>query len=786
MEPIKMIGVMLFAFSAVTMAADDEWPQWRGPAFGSKTVDPSFSPQKGSNLKTVWKKEMGSGYSSISIANQKAVTMFSDGEYDYLIAFDPHTGKEKWRYQIDTTYKGSIDGPLSTPAIDRETVYGLGPKGQLFACELSTGKEKWKISLKQLGSKEPRFGWSTSPLVIGDLLICQTGGKNKNGISGINKNSGEIVWTTGDFAVDYQSPFLATIGGQRQVISVSDNFIIGHEPKTGKEIWKFNHGGDWAVIEPLMVGDHQMFINFEYDECMLINIDVSDNYRVSTVWKNRHIKNTENPSIYHKGLIYGYSGQFLTCIDARSGDRLWRSRQPGDGFLMMVNDKLVTITKKGMLHVAEVNREGYFELSQTKLLEGRGWNPPSYAYGKIFARNFKQIAAVEVGSDMNAQMVVQKRVIGQLPETRFGKFTAGLASSHNKSEMLERFMAQQPTFPIIEEDRYVHVVYRGEVEDLAILGDMIESGENHPLNHVDGTDLYYYSFELVPNAHITYGLLKNYEEKITDPLNPHKVPGSRGEWSKLAMPRWKEARHLEPPQGPRGEMDRFEFESKILDNKRQITVYKPNGYNENETYSVIYFNDGQKALKLGLVDHSLDNLIGNQIQPVIAVFVEMASWSEMADESKDDYGKMIVSELIPFIDNTYPTKKEASGRAIMGQDIAGFGAIYTALKFPNTFGWAGGQSTRVVNRFGTQLKQRIQASTNNKTQIYMDWGTYDRTGTATNLPALNKEIFELFEKKGFRMVGGEQPTGYGFRNWRTLSDHYLRTFFPIQKKTTTN
>ena len=785
MEPIKMLGVMLIAFLTATMAADDEWPQWRGPGFNGSVVDASFLPQKGSSVETVWKKELGSGYSSISIANQKAVTMFSDGEYDYMIAFDAQTGDEKWRYRIDTTYNGSVDGTVSTPVIDEDTVYGLGPKGQLFACELSTGREKWQISLKDLNSKEPRFGWTTSPLVIDDLLICQTGGDKGRGISGINKHSGEIVWTTGDFAVDYQSPFLATIGGQKQIISVSGNFITGHEPKTGKAMWEFEHGGNWAVIEPIMVGDHQMFINYKYDEGMLINIDVNDNYRVSTVWKHRHIKSTENPSIYHEGYIYGYSGQFLTCVDAKTGDRVWRSRQPGDGFLMMVNDKLVTITKKGTLHIAEVNREGYFELTQTKLLEGKGWNPPSYAYGKIFVRNFKQIAAVAIGSDIN-QVVVQKQVFGQLPKTKFGQFAQRLASSRNKTEMLEHFMKQQHRFPIIEDNRYVHVVYRGEVEDLAISGDMIESGENHPFNHVDGTDLYYYSFELAPNAHITYGLLKNYEENMTDPLNPHKVPIRRGELSILTMPKWKKVTHLEPPQGSSGEMDRFAFESRILNDKRQITVYKPHGYNENETYPVLYFNDGQQAIERGLVDHTLDNLIGNQIEPVIAVFIERKSYLEIAGESKDDYVAMIVSELIPTIDNRYPTKKEASGRAIVGQDTAGFSAIYTALKHPHTFAWAGGQSTSVQNHFGKLLKQHIQASTNNPTQIYMDWGTYDRRDAATNRMALSKEIFQLFEKKGFRMAGGEQPTGFGFPNWRTLSDHYLRTFFPLKKATTTN
>lgn len=781
MEPSKMVGVLLIALSTATMAADNEWPQWRGPAYGGKAVDHSFLPKKGSNVKTIWKKELGSGYSSVSIANQKAITMYSDGTHDYMIAFDAQSGDELWRYRIDTTFNGSVDGTVSTPVIDGETVYGLGPKGQLFACNLATGEEKWKMSLKDLKSKEPRFGWSTSPLVIDELLICQTGGENQHGISAINKHSGDIVWTTGDFEVDYQSPFLATIGGQKQIVSVSRNFITGHDPKTGKSIWDFKHGGDWVVIEPVMVGDHQMFLNYKYDECMLINIDVANNYRVSTVWKNKHIKNTENPSVYHNGYIYGFSGPFLTCIDAKTGKRMWRSRQPGDGFLMMVNDKLVTITKKGTLHVAEVNGEGYQELTQTKLLDGKGHNPPSYAYGKIFVRNFQQIAAVAIGSEIN-KIATQKRVFGQLPDTSFGQFTQQLAASSNKSEMLQRFMNQHTSFPIIEDNKYVHVVYQGEVEDLAISGDMIDSGDSHPFNRIDGTDCYYYSFELLPNAHITYRLLKNYDDKITDPLNPHKLTSGRGDYSKLAMPLWKRATHLDISKNARGKMDHFEFESTILGNKRQITVYKPPGYNESNTYPVIYFNDGQRALEHGLLNHSLDNLIGTQIEPVIAVFIERKSYLEIAGNSKDSYVKMLVSELIPHIDTTYPTQKEQSGRAVVGQDTAGFSSVYTALKFPDTFGWAGGQSTAVENNFGTLLTQLITKSGNNSTQIYMDWGTYDRRDSATNRARLSKDIFQLFQENGFQITGGEYPTGFDFPNWRTLSNHYLRAFFPLKKQ----
>ncbi len=118
----------------------------------------TFSPG-GFGLELVWETSLGSGYSRIAVVDGRAITMFSDGEFDQLVALDAATGKEIWRYRIATTYRGhdgSQDGPISTPIVDDGVVYGLGPKGHLFAVSVVDGQEIWSTQITEaMGARPP-------------------------------------------------------------------------------------------------------------------------------------------------------------------------------------------------------------------------------------------------------------------------------------------------------------------------------------------------------------------------------------------------------------------------------------------------------------------------------------------------------------------------------------------------------------------------------------------------------------------------------------------------------
>jgi len=152
-----------------------------------------FPPEGDFGLELVWKESLGSGHSGITVVDGRAVTMFSDGELDYLVVMDTGNGEEVWRHPIAPTFHGragSEDGPHSTPIVEDGVVYGLGPRGQLFAVSLADGKEVWARRIdEEIGAREPYWGYATTPVVEAGVVIVQTGGENGRSVSGFDKKN---------------------------------------------------------------------------------------------------------------------------------------------------------------------------------------------------------------------------------------------------------------------------------------------------------------------------------------------------------------------------------------------------------------------------------------------------------------------------------------------------------------------------------------------------------------------------------------------------------------------
>ncbi len=137
--PAMLIG---FCFFFVAPAPAGDWARWLGPNQDGTTMGNDLFPGESFGLDVAWNRPLGIAYSGIAIADGRAVTMFADGELDWLTAVKTTTGEELWRYKIDTMYAGhdgSEGGPISMPVVDDGVVFGLGPKGHLFAVDLEDG-----------------------------------------------------------------------------------------------------------------------------------------------------------------------------------------------------------------------------------------------------------------------------------------------------------------------------------------------------------------------------------------------------------------------------------------------------------------------------------------------------------------------------------------------------------------------------------------------------------------------------------------------------------------------
>ena len=153
-----------------------DWPSFRGAnCDGAVDSGQNFASDSDGSLKVVWNIPAGSGYSSISIANGVAVTLYSDGKNDVMAAYEEKTGKELWKAAIAETYKGhdgSHDGPIATPAIADGRVFAIAPRGQFVAVDLKTGKTIWEMNLlKSEGAEKPYYGYGSSPVISKGVLV---------------------------------------------------------------------------------------------------------------------------------------------------------------------------------------------------------------------------------------------------------------------------------------------------------------------------------------------------------------------------------------------------------------------------------------------------------------------------------------------------------------------------------------------------------------------------------------------------------------------------------------
>ena len=770
------------------------WPRWRGTRFDGTAVTGANVFARPFNLKVRWTARVGAGYSGIAIADGHVVTLGSDGKSDSLVALTADQGREAWRVRLAETYPardGSTGGPVSTPAIDDGVVYALGPYGDLVAVALSSGRTIWRRHLvKELRAVVPHWGFTTSPMVAGDLLIVLAGGAD-GAVVAFNKKTGETAWRTAPDDASYQSPMLTTIGGSQRILVGGDKWLFALNPIDGQEIWKVEHGGrDFfnMVINPVAVGADEWLLTYKPDESVLLRGADAP----KPVWTTRELRGSYTTPVHHQGLLFGMAGGFLTCVDASTGERKWRSRAPGDGFPIIVDGHLVTVTKEGALSVAPAVGDGYLEKASVKVFDRLVWTPPSFAYGRIFVRDsYQSLAAVDVvpaGETTGAAPAVPRGVV---PASRFARWVAETEASADPQARVGAFLESQKAFPVIEDDRYAHIVYTGEASEVVVRIDGQDLGKPMPLHRVKGTDMFYASVELAPDARVAYSLTRNLTETIVDPRNPLKgwVLGWGSEGSILLMPRAKPLLSASAG-GLRGRIMELEFESPPAaaghlrwGGKRPVDVYLPPGYDADQgrRYPTVYVMYG-KRMREAHLDAAIDRAIGSRLQPTIVVFVQVTSAYEYARTFRTQHRQMLAEALVPWIDARFRTLPEPGHRALVGSFEAGFAALETGVHHPGVFGKIAAQSVYPLSGGGEQLLALIASRPHARQQrFYVDWGRYDlrRDSDEMHLAAYSRRVRDALRARGYDVAGGESNDGAAnlFRAARALDG--LLAFFPV-------
>jgi hypothetical protein len=373
-------------------------------------------PRSVDDVQTLWRQGLGAGWSAFAVSGEKAVTLEQRGDEECLTCYRLGDGGILWLVKHDALHQNLMGGvgPRSTPTIVGDRVFAQGATGMVWCVDLNSGEVVWSVDLLALAGwgqleSEAMISWgrAASPLVI-DETICVVpfGGPASNSETGrslvaLDAASGKVLWTAGDGQVSYASPTLLTLGGQRQIVSVNESTITGHEVDGGAVLWEVswpgqsNGGANCAMAVP--AGENRFLIGKGYGGGSgLYKVTSSDGqWKAEPLWKSNRVLKTK---FTHAAVVgdtaFAISNGSLEAVRVDDGERKWiqgRRTRLGQGQILVVGDVIIGQSEAGEVVFASAVAEQYRELLRMPALDAKTWNVPTLAGRHLLVRNDREV-----------------------------------------------------------------------------------------------------------------------------------------------------------------------------------------------------------------------------------------------------------------------------------------------------------------------------------------------------------------------------------------------------------
>jgi outer membrane protein assembly factor BamB len=403
-----LVGLALV--SGVGFAASPEWGQWAGPNRNFQVAGRRIAevwPQSGPPV--VWKRPLPYGNSSVVVDGNRLYTMYRDGENEVVVALEAATGRTVWEYKYPATFLKGMNmntgsGPHATALVAGDRLYTAGVTGKFHCLNKKTGEVLWTRGLiEELGGTVMLRGYSNSPIRYRDTAIVMVGGKGHT-IAALDLKTGRTRWQGGDFGNSQSSPVLITVDGEEQVACVVEKAVAGFDPTSGRLLWSHPHenrGGD--ITSTLIWGaDNLLFFSGAYQggSRTLQLSRQNGSTVVKELWFHSQLRVHHSNVTRIGDYVYGSSGDFAAityvCVNIKTGQILWRERSMPRANALLVGDQAILLDEDGVLHLAKLSPEGLKVICSFQALENLSWTPPSIAGTRLYVRDRKSIAAIEL------------------------------------------------------------------------------------------------------------------------------------------------------------------------------------------------------------------------------------------------------------------------------------------------------------------------------------------------------------------------------------------------------
>jgi len=407
-----VVAVVLLTTAISSIAQDvPRWTRWRG------ANNDGISKETGLNLDWTVKKpplawtfrQAGSGYASPVIVGKILYCQGGAEGIDFAFALDTQTGNLKWKQDLGEEFAESRgNGARGSITVDGDKLYMIRGGGQIHCLSAADGKIVWQKDFKKdfNGKMMSNWGYSESPLIEGNLVICTPGGADGTMIA-FNKNTGATEWRCKEWTDDagYSSPIAADIDGVRQIIQQSGKGFAGVSAKDGKLLWRVEVPGYRIAIIPTPVFNNgYVYITAGYNAgCNYVKpVKAGDSFKVETVYSNKNLINQHGGVVLINGHIYGFSDPpigSLVCQNVNTGENVWTQKVDNEvvkGTVLAINDRLLVQNERnGFITLVAASPDGYKDFGKMEFPErtkiqtqdNMVWTHPVVADGKLYLRD---------------------------------------------------------------------------------------------------------------------------------------------------------------------------------------------------------------------------------------------------------------------------------------------------------------------------------------------------------------------------------------------------------------
>ena len=413
---MRKLGVLAVFLFSLTVVQAENWPQWRGPALNGISNEKNLPVKWTAEENVVWKVAMSGVSGSTPIVWRDRIFLnAAEGDNLELWCVDKTKGEVLWKRPLGAgnvkMRKHNMSSP--SPVTDGRNVYVMTVTGVLAAYDFN-GKDVWSRDIqKDYGQFGLNWGYASSPLLFEDSLYVQVlhGMKTDEPsyVMRIDKKSGKTLWKVDrptnairESPDSYTTPALLRYGKVTEIVITGGDCVTGHDPATGKELWRANglnpeNNPFYRIVASPIVFNEIIYAPTRVKPLLALKAGGRGDITGSHVlWSTVNGPDVPTPVTDGKYFYIVNDRGIMWCLDAKTGAELYAQQRlkPGtySGSPVLADGKIYVTNEEGLTTVVAAGPK--FEVLAENPLNEYTLSSPAISDGRIYIRTTGHLYAI--------------------------------------------------------------------------------------------------------------------------------------------------------------------------------------------------------------------------------------------------------------------------------------------------------------------------------------------------------------------------------------------------------